>query len=65
MLKWRGRERFVFLAGIYLFPLACLFAVIVRHVSRGVPIHYFMREPQVLGGLHPLAGAISNLGVLF
>jgi len=24
-----------------------------------------MREPQVLGGLHPLAGAISNLGVLF
>ena len=54
-----------FLAILYTFPLLCLAAVLVRCLSRGVAVHYFMREPQVLGGLHPLAGAISNLGVLF
>ncbi len=54
-----------FLAFLYFFPVLCLAAVLVRHLDRGVAVHYFMREPQVLGGLHPLAGVISNLGVLF
>jgi len=54
----------VFLLLLCLFSFICLVPVVVRHISRGVPIHYFMREPQVLGGIHPMAGAMSNLGVV-
>lgn len=45
-------------------PLGVLCTVALAHLVRGVPFTYLTRDPATLGGLHPLMGSVSMLGII-
>lgn len=45
-------------------PVTLLGAIVLAHVLRGVPFTFLTRDQATLGGLHPLMGAVSTLGLI-
>lgn len=61
----KGNER-VHWSVVLAFAAACIPIVLVGwfHLVRGVPIQDMTRDVAAIGGIHPLAGFLSSLGIL-
>lgn len=58
-----SRRFYFFIACIGIALLVLIGALLVSRLT-GVPAHWFTVDPAVLSNIHPLMGAISNLGIL-
>jgi len=63
-LETRKTTTTSFLVFLYILPVIGLSAVALISVRSGIPMYKFMRDPSRIGDISPLAGVISNIGVL-